>query len=299
MDVTELFLRHAEPAVRAAFREDPELASAFQRLVTSGASSWPDLAVPVDVFVRFLAQLLSAADVSQSAFQRMHIRDLYLACAYGLGLPEASAAVEEQCVPHARRALQRLGASPAQIADILQELRARLCEMQSDTTERRGYSGRGDLKGWLFTCAVRRWLDLQARASKELDLSDAAELVLAGEPEQETALIIQLYKDPFQRAFRAAVTQLTPRERNLLRAHFLLRHSVQRIGQHYNVHHATAARWVRSAQEKLAEQTRQIFLSYVPISAQHVTQIMVAIESQLSLSLAWLLTPDLELDRAG
>lgn len=299
MDVTQLFLSHAGPAVHDAFRSGPRLAGAFQQLLISGQDMWPTIKVPTEVFVRFVARHVSVDSLDTDTLRRIHLGDLYLACAYGLDMPEAMAAVEEQCMPHARRALQRLGASSAQIADILQELRARLCEMQSAEEARRGYSGLGDLKGWLFTCAVRRWLSLQTRENRELELSESADLILAREADQEVALMIQLYKEPFQRAFRTAVTLLTARERNLLRAHFLLRHSVQRIGQHYSVHHATAARWVRSAQQKLAEQTRLLFLRHVPLSAQNLTQIMMAIQSQLSLSLAWLLTPDLEQDRVG
>jgi len=97
-------------------------------------------------------------------------------------------------------------------------------------------------------------------------------------------------------AFREAVTLLSSRERNLLRYHFLAELSIDQIGTIYQVHRATAARWLARAQERLIRKTRELFLLRTQSNADSLPQIMELIQSQLSVNLGNILKRSTEND---
>lgn len=290
MSSIEIFLHHAPPALRAALQSFPALDEVIERLVSDGRTSWPQLVVGDALYAQFLGRHMLADVTDPGVMQQLRTRDLYLVCAYGHGIPGAHEILESRYMPKARQALGRLGTSAATIDDILQRLRQSLLEMSAPNSTRRGYSGRGDLEGWLFLCAVREGLKAIKRAAREPLLEEAtAEILPSGGMDPETELLIRRYKAPFQRAFEEAIAKLTSRDRNLLRSHFLGRLSIDQIAHFYQVHRATAARWIIRAQERLAEQTRILFLSRVQMNDQSMGRIVAAIRSQLSLNLSKIL----------
>ena len=89
----------------------------------------------------------------------------------------------------------------------------------------------------------------------------------------------------FVRALTAAVEQLSERDRSVLRCHLVERMSIDRIGEVYSVHRATAARWLASIRERLFERTRENLTARLEIGTSEYDSIMRLIQSQLHVSL--------------
>jgi RNA polymerase sigma-70 factor (ECF subfamily) len=294
MPLSLLFMNSACPEIRAAFAGGAEIERCLQQLVEAAQRAHPAAVVSAEQFVAFMARHLTKDLSSIEALSALHVEDLYLACAYGMGDPAVFDQIESQYLSAARAALLRLRVSTVEIEDLLSELRRRLVEMQDQSSQRRGYSGRGSLKGWLVLCAVREAEARKYSTRREQPIEQAWPEIPGVMSHPDTHVLLQRYKADFQSAFRDAVTQLTPRERNLLRYCYLDRLTGEQIARLYRVHRATAARWVTHAQEQLAEHVRVRFLARVGVHAESMEQIVAEIQSQLSLSLGALLTPGVE-----
>lgn len=294
MPLAELFFQHAGRAVNAASISQERLRDTLWQLFESGRACWPQLEIRPEEFVLFLAKQLPPEATFPEKLLELRAGDLYLVCALGLGHPMALATFETEYMPAVRRTLLRLDIPDSLIADIIQALYCHLLERQNAPqgvfVPRRGYAGRGELKGWLCACAVHQAGRLHKRERREVELDQASAMVLPAESNStELTLLTEEMKKLFEAAFRNAVAALTSRERNLLRYHFLSGLSIDQIGTLYNVHRATAARWVAKARERLASLTRKRFLLASPMQAESFAKIMELIGSQLSLNLANLL----------
>lgn len=297
MTLQQIFAHHAASGVEgdAGLAADA-IESSLAQLWTAGRAAWPAIEIDAESFVTFLAKQLPPELATASGLAALHAADLYLVCGLGRGHPVAIEAIEADCMPAVERALRRMKLSDASILDVTQGLYSYLLERQNAPqaahSPRRGYVGRGELRGWLCTCAVHEAARLQKRERRhlDLDLDQAPDLVLSGvgqSPEQ-AALTGEL-KQIFDASFRHAVATLTPRERNLLRYHFLSGLSIDQIGAIYRVHRATAARWVAEARERLASRTRKHFLASTPMREKSYAEIIGLVRSQLALNLANLL----------
>lgn len=296
MTLQRIFAQHADSGIAAGAQAPSAIEDSLLRLWSVGRAAWPTIELDAESFVIFLARQLPSELATAAGLASLHGADLYLVCGLGRGQPAAVEALETDYMPAVERALRRMGQSEASILDITQGLYSYLLERQNapptERPPRRGYVGRGELRGWLCTCAVHEAARLQKRERRHLDLDlDQAHDVLlssAGRSPEHDALTGEL-KQIFEASFREAVAALTPRERNLLRYHFLSGLSVDQVGAIYRVHRATAARWVAEARARLASLTRKRFLASAPMHDKSYAQIMGLLRSQLSLNLASLL----------
>lgn len=295
MNLSQLFHQHA-----ASANLDDSLNEPLHELHRAGQSRWPQLLVTPEQFVGFLArQLPPALHISQQ-LETLRPSDLYLVCALWLRQPAAEEILEARYMPRVHEVLLRLGISAPIIDEIQQDLYIRLIERQDDAITRRGYSGRGELTGWLCTCAVREARRRQKRAQREVTLEQTASTVLLNTKQTpELEVLTGHMKAAFQRAFEGAIAALTSRERNLLRYHFLSRLSMEQIGSIYRVSRATAARWVAHAQERLGQMTRERFLTDTEVSAESLPRIMSLIQSRIGIDLSTLLHEAAEHEPGG
>lgn len=285
MNLSQLFHQRA-----ASANLDDSLNEPLHELLRAGQSRWPQLVVTPEQFVGFLARQLPPALHSPQQFETLRASDLYLVCALWLRQPAAEEILEARYMPRVHEVLLRLGISAPIIDEIQQDLYIRLIERQDNAIARSGYSGRGELTGWLCTCAVREARRRQKRAQREVTLEQAAITVLLNTQQTpELELLTGHMKAAFRRAFEDAITALTSRERNLLRYYFLRRLSLEQIGSIYRVSRATAARWVAHAQERLGQMTRERFLMSTEVSADSLPRIMSLIQSRISIDLGTLL----------
>ncbi len=262
-------------------------------------ASHPDVVLSWEQFQPFLDRALSAGPLDSAPLDRLHIADLYLACAYGLGSEAAHKRVEaEYFAPIARR-LDRMQIPTSIGSEILQDLRCRLVEMSGPAFSGRAYCGRGTLGGWLFIAAVRSAERQAARMRNELHSEDNGIEALerqmpAIDPELDH--LIHSYKSVFESALRAGLAALSSRERNLLRYHFVEQLSIDRLAEIYGVHRATAARWILRVQCRLSRETRSRFVAQIPLGEHSMPRLLGYIRSRLELGLSRLLpsTPEPE-----
>lgn len=264
----------------------------LSHLIAKAEAQHPDVPVPRDRFAALLVRCVSPDANPPIDLDQLHVGDLYLACAYGLGIEAAQSQIETQHFARIKRRLDRMKVPPSSSAEILQELRCRLVEMNEPDFSGATYSGRGSLGGWLFITAVRVADRRSERAQHELTehegaLDAADRLLPVLDPEMEHR--VQSYKATFEAAMHEGLAALSRRERNLLRFHFLERLSIDRLAEIYQVHRATAARWVLRAQQRLAEETRSRFIAQIPTAENSMPRLLDLIRSKLDLSLSGIL----------
>jgi RNA polymerase sigma-70 factor (ECF subfamily) len=281
MSLAALYLEHAQGDRRAAFAAAPDLDAVLTGLAAAGRAEWPALAVEPAAFIAFLARCLPAEAAPSLASCRSG--DLYLVCAYGLGVPGAAEIMENHCMRRVRAALSRLGTPAAVLADVVQDLRRLLVEMQAPDPRRKAYEGRGELGGWLRVCAVREAGLRRRRSAREVSEST---VLAAATDDPEMALLRSTHKHEIQRAFGEALTSLPVRDRSVLRYHFVEGLSIDRVGLLYRVHRATAARWIEHARETLSLRTRENLCRRMSLSEAGFQRILGLIESQIGSQLA-------------
>jgi len=202
-----------------------ELRQVFQR----AKAGHPDLDVAPEAFIEFLA--------ARTGLDENYLSDLYLACAVILGVPGAAARLEAICVTQIPRALVRIDRSPIFIMEIQRRVRDKLIFGVPDGRARISeYAARGSLAAFVRICALRE------------ALMDKRTLTRARSE----------YHEEFQSALRVALAALDRNERAALRLSYLDNLGAEQIGRLFNVHRATAARWIARGQVRVRENTRLV-----------------------------------------
>ena len=254
----------------------PELDERLAGLIAAGRAAWPGVEVDGAAFAAFLAE--------REAGETLHAADLYLACACALGDQTAIAAFLREVVPHIEAAVLGLGADPAQV----DEVRAQLVDALL-VGARPGiatYAGRGQLRSWVRSIAVRMGMRHLGRTRAAGPGGDDALATLAAEVDDpEIEHLKARYGEAFRAAFAAALAALTARQRNLLRQHYLDELTVDQLGALYRVHRATAARWVAAAREALFDDTRGRMIDALGLAPSDYDSLLRLLHSQLDLSI--------------
>src|SRR5262249_53256087 len=148
---------------------------------------------------------------------------------------------EERHFPVVRKTLSRMRMSPATAEEFQGAFREALFYGRGDARPLIGeYSGTGNLDHWLRSVVMRDALKILKREEKSLPL-DEAFAMLPGEQDPELEYLRARCAHQFKEAFVAALDALSPRERNLLRQHYIDGLSLEAVGRLYQVHRATAA----------------------------------------------------------
>lgn len=282
MSLASIFLAHVPGDRRRIDEELAAIDAELAALVEAGRRAWPEIPLGADDFVAFLGRCLPN-DADRAS---LRAAELYLVCAYALGIPGASKVFEARYVPRVEAALGRVGASAFMIADTLQDLRRRLLEMRDPQVVRRGYVGRGDLAAWLCVTAVREVGRRRERGKRETRFEEsAADLLVAPDGDPELAYILRTNKQELSEAFQEALAELSHRDRNVLRYHFVEGLNIDQIGGVYGVHRATAARWIDRARDGLCRRTRELLARRVSLSVGGFQRMLGLIESQIRVRL--------------
>jgi RNA polymerase sigma-70 factor (ECF subfamily) len=155
------------------------------------------------------------------------------------------------------------------------------------------YSARGDLRSWVGVIATREALSLLRRGAKTpLPAEDV--LVAAASPMTgpELGFLKDHYRDEFRAAFVAALGELEPRERNVLRHHYVHGLTIDEIGTMYGIHRSNAARRIGKAREQLLSATRRRLVLGLKVDRREFDSIMRLIESRIDVSIQRMLGPD-------
>ena len=241
------------------------------------AAEWPGVGLDPARYAHFLG-----ARVPEAELENARAADLFIACACASGDGRALAALEGRQFREIDGSLVKMNLGPARIDEVKQRLRHDLF-----ASGRIGdYRGAGDLKAWLRVSAMRSALKLIRSENREISSSDDAVLEQRSSSDSpELSYMKAAYRAAFSAAFQEALDTLLPKERTLLKQQIVDGLSVDDLGTLYQVHRATAARWVQSAREKLLMRTRRTFMINAKLSSEECESIMRMVRSQLDVSL--------------
>jgi RNA polymerase sigma-70 factor, ECF subfamily len=254
--------------------------NAIEQMFMAGQRRWPTVELS---FEAFAAHCRQALDPGRS--RPVEAADLYLCCACAAAHPEALKVFEREGQSVAKVAIRRIDSDEDFVRDTLQELWSRL--LVGSQARVRSYSGQGPLQAWLRVAATRLALDRRrARkrgARREVALSDTLEAVPFS---PEASLLKARFGDAFRDALRAAVGGLSKQARNVLRMHVVGHCSIDEIGRAYNVHRATAARWIDRSRSTIYARVQQELGELHPLTDSEFRSLAGLMGPELHLSLS-------------
>ena len=164
------------------------------------------------------------------------------------------------------------------------------------------YSARGPLASWLQVVLTRQVLALRRAQNEKVPAVQLDDVVLGsaaveGIPELE--VLKARFRGLFSRSFRAALQTLIPRQRNMLRQHYLDQLSLEELAMLYHVHRATIARHLADARAALLEATRDEVSRALGIGRLEVDSIVRLVASRLDISATFFLSQATNSSDAG
>lgn len=271
--------------------ESSELEAHLAEVLTTAQTAWPDLALPTDVFLRYLAERIPEQGSLLDVLRGLHVADLYLACACAQGLSDAHVALDGRFLPKVDAAVARVEGPGDGMAEVRHHLRERLLSSEDGKPPRiASYQGTGPLVAWLRAAAVRTALNSRrsARRRARAEEEALAEGPMAG-GDLELEYLRQQHRADFQAALVEALAALPTRERTVLRLHFVEGLSLERIGAMYQTHKSTVSRWLARAREDVLTGVRRRLAERLQLSAEELQSLLRAVRSQLDASISSLL----------
>jgi RNA polymerase sigma-70 factor (ECF subfamily) len=253
--------------------------------IEAARAAWPSFTLSLEVFLPYLARWLTS--VSPQALERLRIVDLYLACACAQGDAAAIAAFETAHLRDIASVLPRQAKGVSLEGDVTQAVREKLFVRRAGApphiTE---YAGRGDLASWVHVVAVRTALNMMRGRKRQAELDGRQVLAAStGARDEEIAYLKQRYRVEFAEAFHAALATLEPRDRNVLRQHYVDGLTMEEIGVVYRVHRITVVRWVERARDTVAKETKRKLAGKLRLGKGELESILRLVRSELDLSL--------------
>jgi RNA polymerase sigma-70 factor (ECF subfamily) len=286
------FLDAAPAPVRPALQAIADLDRRLWTLVAEGRAAWPELGVDAVHVVQFVARQVTA-DLAEAALDGLRPADLYLACGCAQKLPQAIAAFDRDFMREVDIALARMRIAAPRVADVKQLVRQRLfvgggtAGAPTSPGKIAEYGGRGDLRRWVRSVAVRTCLNDLRKGKREILVDDdqliAQHAIAADDPEIE--YMKRTYASEFKAAFSEALGGLGAREQTLLRYHHVDGLNIDEIGAIYRVHRVTAFRWLEKAKEILVRGTLDTLRARLRLPADELESVLRMIRSQIHLSL--------------
>ncbi len=268
-----------EGTSQGSLAADSSLEEALASRLAEARAAWPRVEIGATDFMAHVGARLPAEGVDLS---RVRFSDLYVACGCLRGDAAAVASLDERTQGTLRDSLRKMRLTPEQIDDVLQGLRRVLFAGDEVAPPRIGeYTGQGELTGWLRVSATRAALKLIRRDKREVPDDGAALAERATDGDPELHYMKALYRDAFKAAFQEALDSLDAREKNLLRQHVVDDLSIDELGGLYQVHRATAARWLAAARETLLARTRTAFMKRARVSGAECESVLRLVQSQL------------------
>lgn len=238
-------------------------------------AAWPTLAWDRAAYAAWLA----SQGVTAERIASLQARDMILAWAAGHGDPEAHRLLEQHYFNEIPHALRRFGGDSAFVDEVTQHVRAKLLiAREPGPAPIATYALGGSLAGLIRVAAIREALN-QRRGDRPTAPVEALER-LAGETDPQLAALKTRYAREFERAFTAAVADLPGKDRHLLRLSLSVKASIDDIARIYKTHRATAARWLNSARERLAEYTRKHLQANLGLSEHELTSLLRLIRTE-------------------
>ena len=286
MDIGQSFLRGIAGAYDLEAAAIERLGPALQQHLERARAAWPGVVIRGEDFAEHLAACAPDAEDPAQALDDMHTADLYLACACASGQRAAIEAFEASIMSRAPRAIARVDSDDEFIKTIMEEVRIKLLVGDGRAPRIASYLGRGPLASWVMVTATRAAYSAKRGSAKELPTPPEDLDVPMLEHDPELARLRAQVREPFGRAFRAALDSLDVRARTVLRLYLIEEVSAETIGRMYSVHRATVARWIAKARHDVFVATRKQLSSELELDAKSFESLMAKLLSGLDLSLS-------------
>ncbi len=270
--------------------EAPALEALLDRLVARGRAAWPSVDVEPAGFARFLAARVEPEAPVVDALAALHADDLYLAYGCALGDAAALSLFDAQFLSQVRVFLGRMKPSAQLVDEVRQTLRVKLLVEGAPGAPRIAeYSGRGALLSWLRVSAIRAAVDA-LRAAEPGAVDEGEDIPdLAPALDAELAYVQSRYRGELNDAFKAALTALSPQQRNVLRLHLVKGLTIDQIGAVLRVHRSTAARWLSDVRTAIFDGARRRVNERLRLAPGEFDSLVRMLHSQLDVSVARLL----------
>lgn len=237
----------------------------------------PRLAVDPRAFAAHLAGLPDALEA--------YAVDLCVAFAAAHGDPSAIAAVEH-LLDDVTPSLQAVRLDAEQLDEVRQATRARLLMPSADTVPRLlAYGGKGPLGAFVRVVATRLALSAKRVRDPLSGTDDGLAVLATPEASAELATLRAAHTETFRAALHAALGELEPVQRSVLRLQLLDGLGVDEIGHLHQVHRATAARWLVRAKDDLRRRTRKHLEARLSVRGAELESLVAALQSRLDLSI--------------
>ncbi|MBL4687566.1 MAG: sigma-70 family RNA polymerase sigma factor [Nannocystaceae bacterium] len=267
------------------------LAAALDEALRSARSAWTSIEASTDEFARAIGSAVAEQDDPLAGIAALRHGDLWLATAAAQGNKLAVEAIEA-ILTSLRPTLARMGAARSTIDELLQRVSVHLLAGSQDQPSRiRSYRGRGELRSWIKVVVVRDAVRA-LRAERGQDTpADELEALMdpGGDPELEA--MRSTYREAFRAAFSHALSELSPRDRNVLRYHLAEGLTIDDLAALYQVHRATTARWLARIREGLFVSTRTRLMQALDLGRDDVDSVIRMIQSCLDTSIVRHLEP--------
>ena len=247
-------------------------------------AAWPALACDAASFWRLAERCCELLRTERAAVDLADVngRDIYIVAALLDEKLGAYQAFDQTFLQPTRGALARTGLNDAGIADAMQIVRERLLLPHDGQPPRiLDVVGQGDLAAFLRVVAVRTALNLR-RTDARLENEDQTvfdKLIASHDPEQD--LLKKEARELLKTAIAAAVQSLSTRDKTLLRLHFFHQLTIDDLGRMYEVHRATAARWLGKIHEHLDRATRDELARRLDTTSDHLESVLLLAHSNL------------------
>lgn len=217
--------------------------------------------------------------------------DLALAFACATGDAEALATFEKLYFGELDRAFLKIRRGKVDRQDFEQRIRERLFVATAERAPRiADYAGQGDLRAWFRVTVTRLLINEAQRPSHDAPTEDdelAALPHFSADPELE--LLRRKYSAEFKASFARALEALESKDRAILGYVVKEKLGIDALAEVYDVHRATAARWVQRAREGLVAGVRADLGAHLKVPEQELESILRLVADEVDVSVRRLL----------
>ncbi len=268
------------------------LAGALDAAVAAGREAWPAITIETQAWTRALAACSPRPVEPAQPLGAMLVADHYLAFACGHGDPAAVAACDAILVREAGFAADGTRMHASLRDEAIQIVREQMFAHRHDKPPAiLNYSGRGPVRAWMRVSISRELVRLAKAQNRSVSLEEhlIADPAFVVDPALEELKV--KYRSELASAFRAALGELPPRDRTLLRYQLIDGLTIDEVGTIYKVHRATAARWLAKVRDDLVERTRTMMAEALGVDTAEAASIVRLVQSQLDVSVIRHLDP--------
>jgi RNA polymerase sigma-70 factor len=251
-------------------------------LLASARVAWPSLAVDPGRFFAYV----EARAIMLSTLSPQLAADLYLAFACFANLPNAIETFTKQYGATVESAARNFDGSVTFVDEVKQRLAESLFVGSTTREPRIGqYRAVGPLAGWVRTAAKRIALRLVSAERGERFVQDEV-LVreLAAVCDQELALSKAHCAAAFREALNAAISNLEPRERMLMKLHLVAGLTTVRIGKAYHLSQSSVSRHIQRATRRVLDEVKDRLRDTLGVQSKDVESLFELVQSQIDLT---------------